>query len=86
MIFGSRLSVNPPLATCQKTLEGANKRYVNLIPDPYVPVHKVSAIDVMVFAELRRNLEFHAQADPSLSLKGSADELAKRLKKHLKRR
>jgi hypothetical protein len=61
-------------------------KYHPWIPDPYLRLETLKKLKGMSYTAVRKNLEYHHLKDPKISLKGTVDELAKRLKKHIRRR
>ena len=61
-------------------------KYHCFIPDPYLRSDTLKKLRDMSYAGVRKNLEFHHAKDSSISLKGTLDELAKRLKRLIKTR
>ena len=61
-------------------------KYQAFIPDPYLRLDTLKRLKGISYTAVRKNLEYHHLKDPKISLKGTVDELAKRLKKHIRRR
>lgn len=57
-----------------------------VIPAPYLKKYDKDRFADLYINQIRNNLAFHEQKDPSISLKGGYTVQLETLKKHLKRR
>lgn len=73
-------------ACCRRYLATMANKYQPFIPQPFVHMGTLGKLRSLPYRAVRKNLEFHRETDCSVSLAGTVDEMAARLKKLLKTR